>query len=59
MYLLSVLSPGGVKALDEVCGVAKEHGVAGSATDKINIIRSVMYVISFLYHMRFSKNKLI
>ena len=49
MYLLSVLSPGGVKALDEVCGVAKEHGVAGCATDKINIIRSVMYVISFLY----------
>ena len=32
-YLLSVLSSGGVKALDEVGGVAEEHGVAGGATD--------------------------
>ena len=32
-YLLSVLSSGGVKALDEVGGVAQEHGVAGGATD--------------------------
>ena len=32
-HLLSVLSPGGVKALYEVGGVAQEHGVAGRATD--------------------------
>ena len=32
-HLLSVLSPGGVQALDEVGGVAEEHGVAGGAAD--------------------------
>ena len=32
-HLLSVLSPGGVEALDEVGCVAQEHGVAGGATD--------------------------
>ena len=32
-HLLSVLSPGGVQALDEVGGVAQEHGVAGGAAD--------------------------
>ena len=32
-HLLSVLSPGGVQALDEVGGVAEEHGVAGGPAD--------------------------
>ena len=30
-HLLPVLPPGGVEALDEVGGVAQEHGVAGGA----------------------------
>ena len=32
-HLLSVLSPGGVQALDEVGGVTEEHGIAGGAAD--------------------------